>query len=226
VLADLAEPADAGLDAALGAGPATRLRELLAWRAVEWAIATASPGRAFASNRLPGVASGAARPFAEPPGDAAKPAGNATEPLGDAAEPAGHATEPAVLAAALEAALAGHHGPVLLVAPDVPRLDAKLAEAAIGDLQDGCLAALAPAQDGRAFLLALADARPGLLELAATRPGRPELSRVAELSDGEPLAIGLLRGERRLVSAHDARALAADPLAPPDLAPLVALARA
>jgi hypothetical protein len=114
---------------------------------------------------------------------------------------------------------------VLLVAPDVPGLNGGLAAAALDDLVLGCLAALAPATDGRAYLLALADARRGLLDLAVTRPGRPELSRVATLSDGKSLAIGLLRSERRLVTAHDARAMAADPLAPPELAPLVALAR-
>ena len=38
---------------------------------------------------------------------------------------------------------------------------------------------------------------------------------------GLGVTLGLLRHERRLTSASDARALAIDPLAPPDLAALV-----
>lgn len=163
---------------------------------MEWAIAAASRGLAFASDRLPGAAPGAAQTFVEP-------------------------ADPQALPDALEAALAGHGGPVLLVAPDVPGLNRGLAVAALDDLARGCLAALAPATDGRAYLFALADARRGLLDLAASRPGRRELSGVATLSEGDSPAIGLLRSERRLVTAHDARAMAVDPLAPPDLAPLV-----
>ncbi|HMI70605.1 MAG TPA: hypothetical protein VK510_11490, partial [Solirubrobacteraceae bacterium] len=58
----------------------------------------------------------------------------------------------------------------------------------------------------------------------------PELMAIVERSlDGGVLGafaergvtLGMLRHERRLASAGDARALAIDPLAPPDLAALV-----
>ena len=67
------------------------------------------------------------------------------------------------------ALLAGHAARSLLVAPDVPGLDAGLAAAALGDLAAGCALAFAPATDARPFLLALADARPEGLRA----PGRP-----------------------------------------------------
>ena len=116
--------------------------------------------------------------------------------------------------------LLGHHeGPVLLVAPDVPRLDATLATAALADLEAGCALALAPATDARPYLLAIAPAvRADVLALLGdTDRHRDTLfGEVSKLGE-----VGLLRSERRLVTPADARALAADPLAP---APLRALA--
>jgi hypothetical protein len=114
------------------------------------------------------------------------------------------------------AALAGHSGPVLLVAPDVPRLDDRLAQAALADLAAGAQLAMAPATDGRPFLVALAQADPELVRAAAD--GLPDRQSAAELIGGE---VGLLRSERRLVTAADARAFAADPLTPPDLRALL-----
>jgi len=114
------------------------------------------------------------------------------------------------------AALAGHAGPVLLVAPDVPGLDDRLAEAALADLEHGAELAMAPATDGRPFLIALARPEPALVRAAAD--GLPDRQAAAELIGGE---FGLLRSERRLVSAGDARAFAADPLTPPELAALL-----
>jgi hypothetical protein len=113
-------------------------------------------------------------------------------------------------------ALAGHSGPVLLVAPDVPGLDDRLAEAALGDLAHGARLAMAPATDGRPFLVAFARADPELVRAAAD--GLPGRQAAVELIGGE---IGLLRSERRLVTPGDARAFAADPLTPPDLAALL-----
>lgn len=114
------------------------------------------------------------------------------------------------------AALDGHSGPVLLVAPDVPGLDDRLARMALADLAEGAQLAMAPATDGRPFLVALAHAAPALVRAAAD--GLPDRRSAAELIGGE---IGLLRSERRLVSAGDARAFAADPLTPPALADLL-----
>jgi Uncharacterized protein conserved in bacteria (DUF2064) len=117
--------------------------------------------------------------------------------------------------AAVEA-LHGHAGPVLLVASDVPGLDDRLAEAALADLAHGAQLAMAPATDGRPFLVALARADVDLVLAAAN--GLPDRQAGAQLAGGE---FGLLRSERRLVTAGDARAFAADPLTPPDLSALL-----
>jgi hypothetical protein len=117
--------------------------------------------------------------------------------------------------AAVEA-LRGHAGAVLLVAPDVPGLDDRIARAALADLAAGAPLAMAPATDGRPFLVALANAEPRLVLEAAG--GLPDRQAAAALIDGE---LGLLRSERRLVGPGDARAFAADPLTPPELAALL-----
>lgn len=111
------------------------------------------------------------------------------------------------------AALHGHEGPVLLAAPDVPALGAHHAAAALADLAEGALAAFAPSTDGRPFLVALPRLDPELLDLAL---GPFEPLAAAALAAGGSL--GMLRSERRLVTPGDARALAADPLAPAGLA--------
>jgi hypothetical protein len=118
--------------------------------------------------------------------------------------------------AAAAGALDGHAGIVLLVAPDVPGLDDRLAAAALGDLALGARLSMAPATDGRPFLVALAAPDPELVRAAAD--GLPDRQSAAELIDGE---IGLLRSERRLVTPGDARAFAADPLTPRALADLL-----
>jgi hypothetical protein len=128
--------------------------------------------------------------------------------------PALHLAVPDAVAAV--GALDGVAGPVLLVAPDVPGLDDRLAEAALADLAEGAQLAMAPATDGRPFLVALARPDPGLVLAAAD--GLPDRQAAAELIGGE---LGLLRSERRLVSPGDARAFAADPLTPPELAELL-----
>jgi hypothetical protein len=122
------------------------------------------------------------------------------------------------VAAALVTALAGHLGPLLLAAPDVPRLDDRLAAAAVGDLAAGCALTFAPATDARPFLLGLASLDRRLLDLVTTRGRRDEVLAAAIELGGE---VGLLRSERRLVTPGDARALAIDPLAPPELGALL-----
>lgn len=109
-------------------------------------------------------------------------------------------------------ALHDHAGPVLLVAPDLPRLDERLAAAALTDLADGALVVMAPTYDGSPYLVAVPSAEPDVLALAATTfdalAGDPRLA-----ADG----VGMLRTERRLVTVEDAHAYAADPLADPVL---------
>lgn len=122
-------------------------------------------------------------------------------------------------AAALPDHLAGHEGPVLLAAPDVPRLDPALAHGALGDLAAGCGLSFAPATDGRPFLLGFPAPSPEALALlTAAHAGRDALF-AAAAALGE---IGMLRSERRLVTPADARALALDPIAPPELRALAA----
>jgi hypothetical protein len=116
--------------------------------------------------------------------------------------------------------LRGRGGPVLLAAPDVPGLSQDHVDAALGDLAAGVLLSTAPSSDGTPFLMALARPAPELLALA----GAPfdELAKAAVALGGE---LGMLRAERRLASLADARALRADPLAPPELRELLAVLR-
>lgn len=109
-------------------------------------------------------------------------------------------------------ALHDHTGPVLLLAPDVPRLDEGLATAALADLADGALVVIAPTADGSPYLVAVPSAAPDVLE----RVGG-SFERFAD----DPLltesGVGMLRSERRLTTLDDARAYAADPCADPEL---------
>lgn len=118
------------------------------------------------------------------------------------------ATSPFMAAAALRE----HEGPVLLVAHDVPALGAGHAAAALEDLSHGLDVVFAPSTDGSPFLLGLQGPDPGLLELLDD--GFEALAAVAAARGG---GIGMLRSERRLVLPSDARALAADPVAPEEL---------
>ena len=119
---------------------------------------------------------------------------------------------------AVSVALHDHDGPVLVASWDVPGLDVGLAEAALADLEAGAALSFAPAMDGRPYLVAMPAVDHELLEeLADGHPDR--LFARATAAEG---GMGMLRSERRLVSAADARALAADPLAPEDLVALLA----
>jgi len=155
-------------------------------------VRNAEPGLALVSTRLSGPPADGAIVFEEPEGEE--------------------------LAGALRGALGDHHGPLLLAAPDVPRLDDALAEAALGDLAAGCALSFAPATDARPCLLALASPDDDLLRLVTARRRRDEVLAAALALGGE---VGLLRSERRLVTPGDARALALDPLAPPELVALL-----
>jgi hypothetical protein len=165
------------------------LRRAVATHAARWAARHAGSGLAFASTLVDGAQDADVRPFSEPaPEDAA---------------------------AALAEALDGHEGPVLLVGPDVPRLDDDLAAAALGDLAAGSGFAFAPATDGRPFLLALARADAQHLALVGGRDRhRDEVFALAAGLGGD---VGLLRSARRLVTPADARALAVDPVVAKDL---------
>lgn len=130
----------------------------------------------------------------------------------------GHAFEANTIGAAA-AALEGHEGPVIFVAPDVPGLDERVGAAALEDLAAGAAFVVGPTNDGSPYLLAFPDASPERLALLE-REHREELFALAEGMEG---GLGMVRSERRLVSPSDARALAADPALPVELAlPLAA----
>ena len=123
-------------------------------------------------------------------------------------------------AAELAPALADHDGPVLLVAPDVPGLAELHRRAALDDLRAGVLISSGASDDGTPFLIALARADARLLALVDA-PFETVVATAVEL-DG---TLGMLRTERRLTSVADARAVLADPLAPPELRELLASLR-
>jgi hypothetical protein len=117
----------------------------------------------------------------------------------------------------LAPALAGHGGPVLLVAPDVPGLSAVHLAGALDDLRAGVLLSTAASDDGTPFLVALSRPDPRLL--AVVGGSFEDVGGAAVALGGE---LGMLRTERRLTSVADARAVLADPLAPPELRALLA----
>lgn len=123
----------------------------------------------------------------------------------------GHAFE-ATSAAAAALALQGHEGPVVLVAPDIPALGPAHARAVLDDLHVGTGLAVGSAHDGLPYLVVLAIADPGLLGRVAD--GWEALMGAAAERD---ISVAMVRPERRLVTAADARALALDPLAPDGL---------
>jgi hypothetical protein len=133
-----------------------------------------------------------------------------------AAAAPGHAFEASTLAAA-RAALHGHVGPVLLAAPDIPGLDARVAAAALEDLAEGCDVVVGVAHDARPYVIAVPRIDSDVADLVEGSFDGGVLTAFAERG----LTLGMVRHERRLASAGDARALAIDPLAPPDLAALV-----
>lgn len=120
-------------------------------------------------------------------------------------------------AGAAAAALHDHGGPVLLASWDVPGLSERLAAAALADLRAGAFVTFAPATDGRPFLLGLPSMDEEVVALLDTSP--EQVMAYASRHEG---GMGMLPHERRLVSAGDARALAADPLAPAELVELLA----
>ena len=118
---------------------------------------------------------------------------------------------------AARAALHGHEGPGAAAAPDVPDTRPAVVADPLEDLAAGCEIALGAAHDARPYLLAVARPDPELLALVERSLDGGILGAFAERG----VTLGMLRHERRLASAGDARALAIDPLAPPDLAALV-----
>jgi hypothetical protein len=100
----------------------------------------------------------------------------------------------------------------VLVAPVVPALARAHAQAVLADLDEGAELIVGAGHDARPYLVALARADPDLIELAGGR-----LDALFAAAAERDLAMSMIRHERRLASAADARALALDPLSPPEL---------
>jgi hypothetical protein len=99
----------------------------------------------------------------------------------------------------------------------VPALDDRLVRAALDDLAAGCDVVLGAAHDALPYILAVPrfDAETLAFVEGSYRDG------ILAAFAHRDVVLGMLRHERRLASAADARALAIDPLAPADLAALV-----
>ena len=186
----------------LGREGCARLGAVLVRRAVAWADAVA-PGRVF---------------VAYAPADgrdevaALVPAGAALFPQagGHPGERAAHAVDMAFARAPV--------GPLLLAGAAVPRLGPGHAAAALADLAEGCDATFGPALAGGFYLAGLAAPHAEVLILDAQAWHGPQLlTAVIARAHAHGLEVGLLRYERELLEPLDARALLADPLAPPDV---------
>lgn len=115
--------------------------------------------------------------------------------------------------------VSGHSdGPLLVAWPDLPRLRAEHASAALADLDSGCDLVLGPVVTGGFYLIAISRPLPDLFALPehAWRSGDAITVGAAAVREAG-LEIGLLRIERALHRPDDVRAALADPLLRDDL---------
>jgi hypothetical protein len=185
----------------LGADGCAGLQEVMLRRAAAWAASTA-PGSAFVA--LPPAGPGAAAATSLGPGVAcfAQPEGTARERL----------------TAAVTRVFAAGRQPVIVVRPDFPRLGDYHAQAALGDLRDGCDVVLGVAIGGGLYLLGMREPQPRLFALAGgDDDGETTRRNARQVTEGLELEVGMLHYERALVGPADVLAMLADPLAPADV---------
>jgi glycosyltransferase A (GT-A) superfamily protein (DUF2064 family) len=118
---------------------------------------------------------------------------------------------------------ARHSGPLLIVWPDLPRLRADHAQAALDDLASGCDVVLGPAVDGGLYLVGIPRPQPRLFGLPEQAWRSRDVMTMGFAAAREAgLNIGILRAERPLNRPADVRAALADPLTPPELVRILA----
>jgi hypothetical protein len=204
VMAGVASPGP--LATRLGPERADAVQELLLRRALAWAEEVA-PG---AVHVVGGKGAG--------PGAGAETDADAE---GADAEGTGGPRDMATAAARLLPP-ARREGRLLIAWPELPRWRHDHAEAALGDLADGCQLSLGPVFDGGFYLLALSRVLPALLELPTDAWQSPDAlgtAMAAVHQDG--LEVGLLRAERALRSPADVQAALADPMLDAELRELL-----
>jgi glycosyltransferase A (GT-A) superfamily protein (DUF2064 family) len=119
------------------------------------------------------------------------------------------------LADAVGRVFARHDGPLLVVWPDLPRLRAEHARAALEDLRAGCDVVLGPAINGGLYLIGLGRPLPELFALPEHAWRSPDVMAIGVAATRDAgLEIGMLRAERALLRPPDVRAALADPLLP------------
>ncbi len=110
-------------------------------------------------------------------------------------------------------ALDGSDGPLIIAWPDLPRWHREIADAALDDLDNGCGFSVGPVFDGGFYLVAMARPIDALFSLPDDVWRSPDALSIALGAAFEAgIDAGLLRPERGLHSAADARAALADPL--------------
>ncbi len=202
-------PGSSALEPLLGAEGCARLESLLLRRAARWAVESA-PGAAFVAVHPGGSDRGL------------RGAGLGVESFAQEEGPAAERFERAA-----RRVFEARGGPLVIVGTDFPRLARYHADAALGDLREGCDVVLGVAIGGGLYLLGMRRPEPRLFALAgAGVDGEMTRRNAREVTEGLGLEVGMLHYERALVNPGDARALLADPLLPADLAEVLGPRRA
>jgi glycosyltransferase A (GT-A) superfamily protein (DUF2064 family) len=186
------------LEPLLGADACVALQSLLIARTIAWA-ADIAPGHIHVAH--------------DPPD-----AGPALRPLVGAGVnlfPQNGEGIAARLADAAARVFARHTGPLLIVWPDLPRLQRAHAEGALADLDAACDVVLGPAVEGGLYLIGIGRPLPRLFALPEQVWRNPDVMAVGVAAARDAgLEIGILRVERALHRPADVRAALADPLLP------------
>ena len=115
-----------------------------------------------------------------------------------------------------------HHGPVLIVWPDLPRWWPEHASAALSDLHAGCDLVLGPVNGGGLYMLAIDRPQAKLFALPEQAWRGPDVISIGiAAASSAGLEVGILRTERALQRPADLRAARADPMLPAEVAKIL-----